>query len=367
MSIYEKNVIRPILNVIEIHQDFLCRPENLPQLAKLGFMFEKLWGMGRLCYGYSGILMKKGGSTCENNPKYELGDTINYNSSENENIIYDAWGMHVTNDGNLMNFEEFNNLILNGKELTEFEIKSRKTNKTFDEWVDLFTDKRYEYSSMFIDRRRVADYLLCTIGTGYGYNKKSGMIIKEAGGADQDQDGYGSWENSKFTPEIQVVIEKVLAYEMTKIAMDEGSKYIKGIIEKREKKEHDDEMKWVGKFLLEINKNLIEKGKPEITIDDPVFMKLVNEYLLNILPGEVGILPMRKDVYDYYPISSSSIITMFDKNTHPSYINAGLEICEDIIAFPPKIKKGYNKYQINQTKEMIKFANDFIKKWKLVE
>ena len=67
MTKYEKHVIRPILDIIEKYQDFLCKPENLPQLAKLGFMFEKLWYAGGVSYGYNGIV-QKGGYTCENNP-----------------------------------------------------------------------------------------------------------------------------------------------------------------------------------------------------------------------------------------------------------------------------------------------------------
>ena len=67
MTKYEKTVIEPIMKVIENNQVFLTKPENLPQLAKLGFMFERLYYAGRICYGYDGIV--KRGSSCENNPK----------------------------------------------------------------------------------------------------------------------------------------------------------------------------------------------------------------------------------------------------------------------------------------------------------
>src|ERR1035437_8055575 len=190
MTKYERYVIRPILSVIEKHQDFLCKPENLPQLAKLGFMFDKLWYAGRVCYGHNGRI-KKGGYTCENNPKYELGDTITYNSEENENLIYDAWGMHVSNDGNTMNYDEFRNLILNGKQLSEFELRYRKPNKTFDQWVEVLCDNEFQYNILYPDRKSVANHLLCVIGNGYGYNKTTGLVIREASGADQDEDQYG--------------------------------------------------------------------------------------------------------------------------------------------------------------------------------
>jgi len=44
---FESKVINPILKVIEKNQDYLCKPENLPQLAKLGFMFNNQIQFGR--------------------------------------------------------------------------------------------------------------------------------------------------------------------------------------------------------------------------------------------------------------------------------------------------------------------------------
>jgi len=67
---------------------------------------------------------------------------------------------------------------------------------------------------------------------------------------------------------------------------------------------------------------------------------------------------------EWYPISKNySIITMLDERTHPSYINAAIRICEDIVTNPPEIKKSFNKYQIDRRNEMIEFAQDFLNKW----
>ena len=364
MTKYERYVIRPILQAIEKHQDFLCKPENLSQLAKLGFMFEKLWYAGRVCYGSDGIV-KKMSYTCENNPKYELGDTIKYNSEENENLIYDAWGMHVSNDGNQMDFEEFSNLILNGKPLSVFEIQERKPKKIFEEWVAVMTDRRYRYHAMFPDRRRVADYLLCTIGTGYGYDKANGVVIKEASGADQDQDAYGSWENAKFIPEIEIVVRQVLMFDMTKIAMDAESAYIKAIVAKRKQEEFDQQRVLHEALLPAINEKLAKEGKEPVTIDSERYRMVYEKYMELRMEEILGSRQKNEnDTYDYYPICNYSIITMFDENTHPSYLKAGLEICEDIVTNPPKIKEGWNDYQKEQRNEMIEFAKTYVEKWK---
>jgi hypothetical protein len=48
---YEKNVIDPILKIIKDNQEYLTQPENLPQLAKLGFLYNTLWYAGRICWG----------------------------------------------------------------------------------------------------------------------------------------------------------------------------------------------------------------------------------------------------------------------------------------------------------------------------
>jgi hypothetical protein len=58
-----------------------------------------------------------------------------------ENYIYDAWGMHVSNWFG-PNWNEFNGIIVNGKELTDLEIKNNKQNKTFEEWVEVFTHQK---------------------------------------------------------------------------------------------------------------------------------------------------------------------------------------------------------------------------------
>lgn len=53
---FEQDVIDPILECIRDNQDYLCQDENLPQLAKLGYMYNFLWYAGRMCWGSEGII-----------------------------------------------------------------------------------------------------------------------------------------------------------------------------------------------------------------------------------------------------------------------------------------------------------------------
>jgi hypothetical protein len=358
---YERLIINPILKVIEKKQDYLCQPENLPQLAKLGFMFNNLWYAGRVCYGYGGIVRK--GSTCENNPKYELGDNIEYNSEENENLIYDAWGMHVSNDGEDNSYDVFRKTILEGKELSDFEKESRKPNKTFDEWVNILTDKRYRYHSIYPNRRSVANHLLCVIGNGYGYNPTTGMVFTEASGADQDEDLYGEWENSIFEPSILEVVTKILDVPECKLALDAYSALVIKSRDERLKTERDERVKWFGYALPLINKERVELGKDEITLEEPDFHTILNEFLTDQISKVTGNSKPEIKPYEYYPLSDYSIIWKFDEKTHPSYIQAGMEICEHIVANNPEIGKDFNEYQTRQRDDGIEFCKNFIKRF----
>jgi hypothetical protein len=356
---YEKNIINPILKVIEEKQDYLCQPENLPQLAKLGFMFNNLWYAGRVCYGYSGIVKK--GSSCENNPKYEIGDHIQYNSEENENLVYDAWGMHVSNEGEDNTYDVFKKIVLEGRELSEFEKELRKPNKTFDDWVKVLTDKQYQYHSIYPDRRSVANHLLCVIGNGYGYSPKTGMVIREAGGADQDEDLYGEWENAKFEPSILAVVNKILDVPECKLALDAYSALVIKHRKERKDKERKDRAQWFDHLLPKINEKRAEEGKEPVSLDDDDFYDFVSDYLDNALAKRIAKV---EKTYEYYPICDYSILWKLDENSHPSYIQAGLEICEHIVANPPEIRKDFNEYQTNQRNEGIEFCKNFINKHK---
>lgn len=322
---FEKNVIDKILNIIKKNQLYLTQPENLPQLAKLGYMYNTLWYAGRVCWGYDGILRdsKRGNGQCEDNPKYKI-EMCNSENDEIENLIYDAWGMHITMGENKETWDEFSKIILQGKELSDLQRKIIKENKTMDEWVDLMMDKNYPYSSMYKTKKQVFDYLLCVIGTGYGF--KDGFVYKEASGAEQDISIYGDWENAKFRNDINSIVTDIMSIPEVESTIQAEYLYIKSILEKETLKKLEKDIKIFG-----------------MSFDDfcetPEYEKLINKRV--------------KKYNKHYPICNYANISKIDENSHPSYIIAGLEVCEDII-----------EHREDEEQNNIEFAEQFINRFK---
>jgi hypothetical protein len=359
---FEEKVIDPILTLIRENQEYLTQPENLPQLAKLGWMYNTLWYAGRICWGYDGILIDpsiiKALKTadegdmdendenypyrfvsCEDNPKYKI-EACEPINDEIENLIYDAWGMHVSNDLNTPTYDEFVKKLKEGRELSDLDKKMLKPNKTIDEWVEILTDKRYKYHSIYPNRRSVLNHLLCTIGNGYGLSK-DGFVYSEAGGADQDESGYGDWENAKFRTDIDKEVNRILQVKELKATLNTANKYETDIKKKRAEEEKS---KW-GKFA-----DILGKGDEEI------------EKLLAKVRGER--YEKEKERYSsYYPISSSSIIfKIADKeaqkregirNIDPSYTKAAIEICKDILAHKDEELKSSHSRNVKMAEEIL--------------
>lgn len=338
---FEERIIDPILNLIKDHQVYLTQPENLPQLAKLGYMYNTLWYAGRHA-SYHGAIEKKiytedDGETweceqCDDNPKYKI-DMCEPENQEIEDYIYDAWGMHIIDDFG-PEWNEFSTIVLQGRALTELEAKMLKPNKTFEEWVEILTDEEYQYSGLYPNRRSVACSLLCGIGNDYGY--KDGYIILEASGADQDSTDYGDWMNAKFREDIQIVVDQIMAdpeVEKVMLFVGEAGK-------KHKEEKLAEEIKSFGMPYKEWLKS--DKHKD--------FSKKLAE-----LRGET--IEEEEEPYNtYYPICQYSAITQIDENSHPSYINAAIEICEDIIA--------HREIELKDRKGNVLFAEKFLKKAK---
>ena len=334
---FEKRIIDTILNCIKDNQVYLTQKENLPQLAKLGYMYNTLWYGGR-CASYDGVIEKKvytedDGETweneqCDDNPKYKI-EMCEPENEKIEDYIYDAWGMHVEN-GYGPGWEEFIKIMTIGRPLTDLEVKTLKPNKTFDEWVEIFTDSTYRYASHYSDRRAVANYLLCVIGTGYGF--RNGCIIEEASGADQDSTDYGDWMNAEFREDIKEIVEGILT---------------------------DPE---VEKVLKHIDVKSAEFKAKELQKEIDSFGMSYKDFLKS--DRYKNMFKKEKENFEYYPISEYSIITKLNKKSDPSYIKAGIEICEDIVANPPKYKKDYNQYQKDECDKQVAFAKKFLNKFK---
>lgn len=372
---FEENVIDPILICIRENQEYLTQPENLPQLAKLGYMYNTLWYDGRVCWGSDGILRDGATTTdedgeetgywdCEDNPKYKI-EMCNPQNEEIENLIYDAWAMHVTNGrDNVKDSKTFFNLIKNGKPLSELERKMLKVNKTLEDWVEIKLDPNYKYKSLYSNRRSISDNLLCTIGTGYGWNR-DGFIIEEAGGADQDLAGYGDWQNAKFAPQIQEVVNRILNMPQVAMTIDAANQHISKLKKEREDKEKAEKAKWRSMFLGKLkDQNLISDDVEDDDDDDDLD---IDQIIKNLYAERTGKQPeeYKEPYHAYYPISSSSNIyamlsdekrtrlgiTKFDQ----SYIDGAIEICKDII--------DHEEEENKEREENVDFAKKFLNKY----
>lgn len=354
---YEKLVIDPILKTIKKYQEYLTLPENLPQLAKLGFMYNTLWNAGRVCWGsvwgedskgkvkYEKGLLRpnnRGYGQCEDNPKYKI-EMCKPENDRIEGYIYDAWGMHISEKEHPYNWEEFNTLITKGKPLSSHSQKLLKHNKTLEEWVDVLCDKEYKYSSIYPDRKFVVNHLMFTIGNGYGY--KDGFIMQEASGADQDITDYGDWQNAIFTDEIQKVVDSILSYPEVAQTLDTACDYQIKSIERHNARHHP---------TIDLDALCMEKhGMTWAEYKKTDKYKDALKALSKKMPGIAALISEEEKYAQYYPICQYSIITQFDENTHPSYINAGIEACEEILA-----------HKKEERKQNIDFAKKFLAKFK---
>jgi hypothetical protein len=355
--LFEKKVIDPILNIIKDNQKYLTKKSNLPQLAKLGFIYNHFWYGGRVCWGHRGRLHDKDFLeyvrkseykdglykfySCEDNPKYkiEMCDPV---SDKIEDLIYDAWGMHVDDLETPISSDQFFKFIKEGRTLTEFELKQRKPNKTFEEWVDILTDEQYKYSSLYNDRNAILRHMFCTTGSGYKINKE-GFICQTASGADEDISLYGDWENAVFREDIAKQVDEILSQPEVKQTLDE---YYTFVVELKEKKQKEEDEQ--NKMFYEILESAGRYNQSEGRLSwDQLHNRIDNFYI------EKGIRKKEEKRYrKYYPISNYSMISKFNKNTHPSYIQAGLEVCNNIL-----------QHRDEEEKDNIAFAEKYIKKF----
>lgn len=360
---FEARIINPILNAIKNNLDYLTQPENLPQLAKLGYMYNTLWYGGRISFGYNGIV--KEGYECENNPKYKL-EMCDVGTDEQYNWVYDAWGMHVSNEGTGVSFEEFKAIILNNtpKEKTEYELLQLKEFKTLDEWVEIKTHPSYPYKRLFADRKSVLDHLLCVIGNGYEY--QNGYIVETSSGARMNIASYGEWQSATLAPRFQKLIDKVLNDPDVKLVVD--NELEQTLMWQRQKATRTAEHY----FRLEELIANVENRELDITLEqiideilDGTFYDKLNERngkFNDILADKFGKGETESDDEEpkgrrYYPICNYSDITKIDKDAHPSYIAGAIEVCQEILAYPE-----IDLQQEHHSGNNLKFAKAFMKK-----
>lgn len=338
---YEDEIIDPILNLIQDNQRYLCKIENLPQLAKLGYIFNSLYYAGRFCWGFEGHIEKLG--ECESNPKDKISQCEAI-CEKYDNLIYDAWGMHIEKQKTAPNWDTFSNIIFGHTEFSDFDLKYRKINKTFDEWVEVLTDVRCEYHSIYPNRRAVANHMLCIIGNGYKYKK--GYIVKTASGADVDIDLYGFWENAVFLPKIEHEIRNILSKDIVKQTISTAFEIISQ--NNQSENEYEEDVYECALKLSLINENVMTSEECEC---------LSLKELQSVFREKIRIQVEKQ--FKYYPIyKGHSIVTKLNKKSHPSYITAAIEICQDIL--------NKKELYLENEKESIIFVKQFIKKYEKV-
>ncbi len=219
-----------ILELVKANEETLCEQGNLPLLAYIMFRWYNLYYAGRYIYGEPEFRYQ-----CQNNPKYEIEDLSD--DEERMDVIYDAWcasldmdeiipkeftkyyGRVKSHDSYMFNEADFAELSKYYDRNSHLDTLLNKQNKTMGEWCELLMHPDYRYKSMFGSRMSVLDYLLCTLGTSYGWNK-SGYISK-LGPAESDG-GYGKYlfMKGRSGSDIEKSLDLILSQRHVQDCMD---------------------------------------------------------------------------------------------------------------------------------------------------
>jgi hypothetical protein len=308
----ETRLINPLLRAIRDNADYLTQPENLPQLAKLGYVYKTLWNAGREWVKNNPTFPNWENYTIwfSNNPKYKLEMSYPSHCSELvSNLIYDAWGMHYHDEREKyplpIDFWKFV-FSTENKVYTELDLKIHKINKTLDDWLEILLNPDYRFHKMNKNKWYALNYLF----TGGCYQFDGVYIFERASGGGQNIAIYSGWENAKFLPKIENVLKK-LKWDSVEILTVS----------------HHAETKWQEKQRLE--------GK------DWWNHPLDNE----LFPAE-----------EYLPtgyLYENDIICQFTEQTHPSYIRGGIDFCQNII-----------EHSHLEPLKTVGFAKNFIERFK---
>ncbi len=327
MKNFKKSVVVKVLSIIEANEQYLCKKENLPQMAKLGYILEVLHRVYLVCYGDTGKIKKA---------RYQssIRDLINDSNIEMDNDkIYDGWCMHLSERMIFPSFRDFKKLIYEGKALTANEALLIKPKKTFDEWVDVLTNKEYGYHKLYPNRRVVAASLLFFDRNEYVY---CDGFIEGAVSWQSLVSDYGDWQNAVLPEKILNQITKIL--EMPMVA--EAFEVTFEVYEKRK----------------------TETKKSEKETDK--LRKLVEK--IRILQKKEGLLDefdknkRKRDLYPTIIFGDKSPITQFTEQTHGSYIEAGIEMCKFVL----DNKKEYSNIGYYREGLFLPFCERFLTKYK---
>lgn len=322
-------------NIVDIIvENFDYFKKNPKHMAWAMMNFEIIQRVGRLKF-----------NSCYDNPKYVVLDASEKLSKKDGDVLYDAWGVTVSND-----FYEFPDTNPNS-------YLENKKNKILDEWIQLLTNKAYRYHKLYQNEWRVKDNLLCTIGTGDSWNSEGYIAPTGPSGIDETiYAGYSRCEKEidekiktkilkqTFNPEIGKEVQKYLK----KVNRNMKSIYTTGeSLERiRWKKELDKKLGEMDKKLINEFKESKKKIKSKKTIKS--IDKLIED-IQNKKDNAIEPFVIEKNK-THYPLSEYSNLVRMPKNAHESYVKAGIEIAKEILANPEEEK--YSK----------KYARAFLKK-----
>jgi len=230
------------------------------------------------------------------NLKYAILDLDKVVDSIYADFVYFAWGATI----------DYESKRSYGK---PHKLESKK-NKTVQDWVKLCLDPKYRFHSLYPNRIKVIEKLLCHYGTGFTWNQEGFLSDPDGEGIFYGYETVGFKQLPKALKDLTVQWKRnttiALGFKNWKIAIKQ---------EQEEKKKADQALEYLQK-------------KYKIPVE-----KLV------------------KAEETVYPMSKYSPLTLMPTNAHPSYIKAGKEICELILSNP------------NESKENIRFAKKFMKSY----
>lgn len=218
-----------------------------------------------------------------NNLKYAVID-LEENpkiTPEYANLVYDAWASTISGE----------------EDLEEKHPLENKLNKTMDEIVTMCLDPNYRYNCLFPNRRKVLDYYLCCIGTGYGWSQ-DGFIGPQNGPSGSDMNQFVNYQTA-------TIPEKILQ-EFTWLSNPD-------IIQGKD-------------LMLQSQKAHFAKKQA-----DRERLKLVEQELLKYDSQYAKEMNQEKNS-PFYPLCEYSLLCNIPKNAHPSYLSAAKEVCLEIIS-----------------------------------
>ena len=266
------------------------------------------------------------------NPKDAILKVVDGLSTEDGNLLYDAWGVTISVG---CEFPDTNPNI---------PIESKR-NKTMNEWVKLFTNPLYRFKSLFPNEFAVKDYLLCTIGTGYSWNNDG--FVTNVGSSGVDNNLFAGYTRSETSIDVKIR-EKILKVRLDPRVREKADLYLREAHSVAERI-------YSGEDWLEALNPRVKLAREKKEIFDKKLESLLGKLPEDVLSKlEICNLQKKKTIVSepkerkHYPLSEYSNLVRMPANAHQSYVTTGIEIAREIVANP------------NEPRESQRFAKEFL-------